>query len=642
MPNASMEIQKQEDGSMCLSWSQSEDKDYYVVKIADAKDENIVYLDDRYTENACILPQIPECANIHISVYSAKKYKLLWSEKERLCSNPLLATTQWKLPDLEQVTWDVNADSKTAKLSYQKELDARCKLFALQDNDVWFEVQDSQELSVIVQFGKGSIFTVPPVGEELRFRAIAYRQEENLVFYGQSFENLTVQRDDFLGRDLAPVYTDNGHNVCTITWDETKGERYQVQRLVEKDKWETLIEVPWDGKRSYTSPHMDVNKTYTYRVVALGGQVMEGSEFAAISEPIEQITKESPIYCTIWANQDLPVYASAQKTEELGKIKAGSAWCVVEELDGVFGIYYGGQTAYVDSNLCFINLPEYMADMCSYNITNSYASLYLMHEFEIPQVSNVITAGYENVQLGKEEFLVPLLYPTAKRLAEAARVAKEKGYRLKIYDAFRPQVATKEIYDLTYSILDTPIPELPFTDKKTIEELNLPAPKKQVDPVTGVEVEIPLTYREVMIVPPYNLDYFVAEGTSKHNYGIALDLTLEKLSNGAEMEMQTSIHDLSHYSARDKNNKTANTLSSIMKKAGFTTLVSEWWHFNDLDSKKNFSVKPLKKGVSAKCWMVDDTGVRYRRADGSYYKDKKVEIDGTTYLFDKQGYLITG
>ena len=69
-------------------------------------------------------------------------------------------------------------------------------------------------------------------------------------------------------------------------------------------------------------------------------------------------------------------------------------------------------------------------------------------------------------------------------------------------------------------------------------------------------------------------------------------------------------------------------------------MVSEWWHFNDLDSKKNFPVKPLRKGVSAKCWMVDDTGVRYRKNDGSYYKDREVKIDGTTYQFDKQGYLI--
>lgn len=625
---------------MLLSWPVAEKADHYFVRVSDSDDENTVYLEERYTENSCTLPEIPEHKNVKISVSSATSYKMLWINMERLCSNPLQATTQWELPDLEQVKWDVDADSKTAKLSYQKKPDARCKLYAQQAESDWIEMQDSQELTVIVQFGKDSIFTVPPVGQVLQFRAVAYRQEENLIFWGQSFEDLTVQRDDFLGRDLNPVFTDNGYNVCTITWDETKGERYQVQMQGEKDEWETLVEVPWDGERSYTSPHMAVNKTYTYRVVALGGQVMENSEFAAVSGPIEQVTKESPIFCTVWANQEMPVYKTAQKTEELGKIKAGSAWCVVEENGGMFGIYYQGQTAYVDSNLCFINLPEYLADMCNYNITNSYASLYLMHEFEIPQVSNVITAGYENVQLGDDEFLVPLLYPTAKRLANAARLALEKGYRLKIYDAFRPQEATKEIYELTNSILDTPIPELPFTDKKTIEELNLPTPRKEVDPDTGLEVDVPLTYREVMIVPPYNLDYFVAEGTSKHNYGIALDLTLEKISNAKELEMQTSMHDLSHYSARDNNNSSAKTLSSIMKNAGFTTLVSEWWHFNDLESKKAFAVKPLKKGVSAKCWMVDDTGVRYRKNDGSYYKDKEVKIDGVTYQFDKQGYLV--
>ncbi len=638
MPNLQMEIQKQPDGAISLTWPKANRADAYFVKIADASDPQKVFLEEYYKELSCVLPELPADAEISISVSSVIYYKQLWMQRTRFCEMPLQAKTKWVLPDLEQVQWNVDADSKTAKLSYAKGGDARCKLFAYQD-DNWLKVQDSQGDSVIVQFGKGSIFTIPPVGEALSFRAVAYRQEKNLIFYGHIFEDLAVQRDDFLGRDLNPVFQDNGYNVCTITWDETKGEKYQVQLQVDK-KWETLVEVPWDGVRSYTSPHMDVNKAYTYRVVAVGGQVMENSEYAAISEEIVQQTKESPIFATIWANTELSVYKTVDKTEELGKIKAGSAWCVTEEVEGMFGIYYQGQTAYVDSNYCFINLPEYMADMCSYNITNSYASLYMMHEFEIPEVTNVITAGYEKVQLDENEYLVPLLYPTAKRLADASRVAKEKGYRLKIYDAFRPQKATKEIFDLTKLILDTPIPPLPFTDKKTIEELQLPVPKKQIDPVTGLEVVIPLTYREVMIVPPYNLDYFVAEGTSKHNYGIALDLTIEKIKTKEEMEMQTSIHDLSHYSARDKNNANANVLSSIMKKVGFTTLVSEWWHFNDLDSKKNFAIKPLKTGVSAECWMVDDNGVRYRKVDGSYHKNKEVKIDGVTYTFDMQGYLV--
>lgn len=641
LSNEPMQIEKQANGSVILSWPVAENCDRYLVKVSDAANAETVYLEKYYTDNVCTLPELPAGARVSLSVHSVKAYKMLWVDMERMCQNPLEATTLWELPDLEQVIWKADENTKTAKLSYQKKSDARCKLYAKLDNE-WVVVQDSQGSSVIVQFGEGSIIKIPPVGQEVQFRAVAYRQEENLIFLGQTFDNLTIQRDDFLGRNLNPVFTDNGYNVCTITWDETKGERYQVQLWDGKeDEWVTLAEVPWDGERSYTSPHMAVNKTFRYRVVALGGQVIEGSEFAAVSQQMEQVTKESPIYCTVWANQEIPVYANAQKTEELGKIKAGSAWCVVEETEGMFGIYYQGQTAYVDSNLCFINLPEYMADMCSYNITNSYASLYMMHEFEIPEVTNVITAGYEDVQLGKNEYLVPLLYPTAKRLANAARTAIEKGYRLKIYDAFRPQEATLEIYELTESILDTPIPELPFTEKKTVEELNLPTPRKEIDPITGLEVIIPLTYREVMIVEPYKLNYFVAKGTSKHNYGIALDLTLEKLSNGKELEMQTSMHDLSHYSARDYNNSSAKSLSSIMKSAGFTTLVSEWWHFNDLESRDKFSAKPLKNGVNAKCWMVDDTGIRFRKSDGSYYKDRQTKIDGVTYTFDKEGYLVT-
>ncbi len=635
-----MEVKTVDDGTVMLSWPVSERASRYLVKVTSA-DGSETYLEEYYSENICQLPELSENKEISVSVAPAVPYRMLWMDKERLSEEPLSATAQWTFPILEEVKWEVNPDTKAAKLSYHKATQDRCKLFILQEDGTWLQLMDSQEQSMLVQFGNYGVYPVPVKDEIFQFRAYTYHQEGNLVFCNESPASFSASRDDFLGRELNPQLKDEGYNVCTITWEETKGETYQVQRKGTKaDEWITLVEIPYDGERSYTSGHMAVNKTFTYRVVAVGGQVMEGSEFAAVSQPMDQVTKESPIFCTIWATKELPVYKNADKTEELGKIKANSTWCVTDEVEGMFAIRYNGEVGYIDSNCCLINLPEYMADMCSYNITNSYASIYLMHEFEIPEVTNVVTGGYEKVQLDEGEYLVPLLYPTAKRLADAARIAKEKGYRLKIYDAFRPEKATKEIYERTNKILDNPIPEMPFKEDVLIEDLNLPEQKTQIDPVTGLEVPIPLTYREVMIVPPYSLTYFVSKGPSKHNFGVALDLTLEKISNGKEVEMQTAIHDLSHYSALDYNNSNAKTLSSIMKKAGFTTLVSEWWHFNDLKSKEDYKAVAVWSGVSAKCWMADDNGWRYRKDDGKYYKNKEVKIDGVTYSFDEDGYVI--
>ena len=43
-------------------------------------------------------------------------------------------------------------------------------------------------------------------------------------------------------------------------------------------------------------------------------------------------------------------------------------------------------------------------------------------------------------------------------------------------------------------------------------------------------------------------------------------------------------------------------------------------------------------GVTPECWMADEEGWRYRKADGSYYKNTTREIDGVTYQFDRNGY----
>ena len=50
--------------------------------------------------------------------------------------------------------------------------------------------------------------------------------------------------------------------------------------------------------------------------------------------------------------------------------------------------------------------------------------------------------------------------------------------------------------------------------------------------------------------------------------------------------MQTKIHDLSIYSVIDCNNENAKIIEKIMTKQGFSTLRSEWWHFQDNDSKE--------------------------------------------------------
>ena len=643
MTQGQLELRELDDGQLQLTWPQATTLDRYLLEIREAGNAETPYVYYRVftADNTWKLPPLPTDKALTFSIRTVVDYQQLWMEKERLSENELALDITLIPPTLQGMEWVADEAAKTVTFTYDLGANEWCRLYWQDENGQWQEVQDTDQTELVLTFGDKGEFPVPSFGELTFFQADVYRMDADLVFYGNISYGFSVERDHLLGRDLNPVITDEGYNVSTITWEETKGQTYQVQRLNAKGEWETLTEIPGDGERTYTTDHMAVNSSFTYRVVAVGGQTMPDSEFAAVSGELVQETKESPIYCTIWPLKNLKTYADPEKTTAVSTIKAGTAWCVVEEQGNMFGIRQDGEIRYVESDHCLINLPEYMDDLCLYNITNSYKSLYMVHEFEIPKVTGVVTKGYEKVKMDSGEYLVPLLYPTAKKLAEACRIALENGYQLKIYDAFRPQAATVEIYDLTEKILEEDLPEKPYTKNFTIKELNLPDPKKELNPDTNEEEEVPLTYQDVMLGEDYTLNYFLAKGGSMHNLGLALDLTMVDLDTGKDVKMQTSMHDLSQYSVLAKNNKIAKKLAEIMTSAGFGGLVSEWWHFQDNDAKKTINPSALWNGVTPSCWMADDHGWRFRNSNGVYCKNGTFTIDGMKYTFDAEGYVIT-
>lgn len=643
MVSGAIELQQQQDGTLKLTWPQAQKADRYQLQIYkdNGTDTPPIYVDVTVAENFYVLPQLPDDCALTISIHTVVDYNLLWKQAQRLCAEPLRVTAQISVPEVNQFQWHADPDSQTVTLSYTLGKNESCRL-SMQQDASWTDILETKEQSITLDFSEQGNFAVPALGESLHFRVSANRIQSGIHTYGESYQEFSICREDLLSRELNLALKNEGYNVCSLTWNETKGEHYLVQQLdVQSDTWTTVAEIPCSAERTYTSPHMPVNQTVTYRVVAVGGQVMADSDYAAISNTVEQKTTQSPIFCTLWAIKDMPAYTTPQKDTEAGTVTAGSAWCVLEETDGMFGIRLNGETCYIDSNYCLINLPEYLGELCSYDISNSYSSIYMVHEFEIPKVTDVVTAGYENIKLDSGVYLVPLLYPAAQRLADAAHSALEQGYQLKIYDAFRPKIATLEIYDLTMEILKNPLPEKPFTDKKTIDELKLPAPKTETNPETGEETTIPLTYEDVMVNAEFSLGNFLAKGTSTHNYGVSLDLTMVDLRTGEELEMQSTIHDLSRYSVLTLNNENANILNAIMTGVGFSDLLAEWWHFQDSTARTELNPPALMHGVSAACWMADDYGWRYRKADGNYYADCEAIIDSVNYTFDVQGYVVS-
>ncbi|MBN1775088.1 MAG: hypothetical protein JW817_01340 [Clostridiales bacterium] len=77
---------------------------------------------------------------------------------------------------------------------------------------------------------------------------------------------------------------------------------------------------------------------------------------------------------------------------------------------------------------------------------------------------------------------------------------------------------------------------------------------------------------------------------SIHNRGAAVDMSLIDNSTGEPIEMPSPIHTLNSTSNRSNPNMTStardnmNYMAEVMRKCGFTTIASEWWHFSDSES----------------------------------------------------------
>lgn len=131
-----------------------------------------------------------------------------------------------------------------------------------------------------------------------------------------------------------------------------------------------------------------------------------------------------------------------------------------------------------------------------------------------------------------------LRYGTVEKLAEVQAELKKLGYRLKIWDAFRPVSAQFKLWEV--------YPDATFV----------------ANPLVGF---------------------------SDHSRGNTVDVTIVD-EKGVEAVMPTEFDDFSEKAMRNCDNvdsegrKNSLMLEEIMKKNGFVPYVNEWWHYSDEES----------------------------------------------------------
>ena len=280
--------------------------------------------------------------------------------------------------------------------------------------------------------------------------------------------------------------------------------------------------------------------------------------------------------------------ATAVRTADGGsvQIRAGDPFLVLEELDASILVRLEtGEEGELSQHCCLLNLPDVIPSM-AYDATNGYSSMFRSCGEPLDGITGeALYAGKTwNARLSRDEFMMPVLYPMAKKLAAVQRSALEQGNVVVLYEAFRPA----ETQLAVAAALKSKISE---------------------DPAV----------RAAVTTAPWSIGWFIATSVSNHQRGYAVDVSLARIASAEERyvdgfrflevtgyalyRMPTPIHELSSRAAAfawpvASDSKTAwksaapaasmngpaLALQDYFAQAGLTPLSSEWWHFNDLDA----------------------------------------------------------
>lgn len=327
---------------------------------------------------------------------------------------------------------------------------------------------------------------------------------------------------------------------------------------------------------------------------------IEVDEISTPVDPTEELVEEEFVdYKEISESFELPIngasgYATVRinlRQDQNGDspiltiINTGEPFTILEEVGEKWMVLYNEMTGYVEHRFCLINLPDVIPSII-YKNTNSYESLLKASEYDIPNITGemLYDAYLYNERFEEYQYIMPVLYATAKKLDQLQRLALLDNNTLIIYEAFRSRETQKKIVDNLWQLIHSE-----------------------------------LIVEERLTKNGWSLDWFVNTGVSNHQRGIAIDASLgkvDKIENKymdsyiyqvvtayTEYEMPTIIHDLSleavtfkqpvasrsktewiNAELSDLMNEQAKLLQYYFTSVGFTPLASEWWHFNDLDS----------------------------------------------------------
>jgi len=451
------------DGSVSLSWPDAGEGSVYLVELhSDGQS-----LRQRSGESLLSVSGVAPPFRVRVQAAASGK-NLLGMDRELTSLTSLNAEVASAALEIPVLTGEPEEGAMT--FSWERGQSPVYAVCALRDS-VYLPVASSSGTGTFLRFDGRSGLAMPQHGQPLELALRAGAPGKGYVLYGPPSQPITVERGDLLGDTLALSVRETEPRAYTLEWTEARGSEYELQEWRD-GAWETMDRPEAAESFCYDLGRLDSGSYHRYQVLT-----RDRNGRQQVGEEVSFYASVSTLYCTVWPIIDLDFCGSAGESEILDRIPAGTALCVLEEDGQWFRVRYKDRYGFVDSRYCMINLSEYIGDYCYYDITNSYSSVFKVHESPIAAITDQVIPGFEHMRTEEDGFLVPYLYPSSQKLLSAAQAALEDGYRLKIYEAFRPNEATRYLYDTAAAKLGDPALVLD-------EEENV------VDPVTGWRVDL--------------------------------------------------------------------------------------------------------------------------------------------------------
>ncbi len=304
-------------------------------------------------------------------------------------------------------------------------------------------------------------------------------------------------------------------------------------------------------------------------------------------------------------------------------VSAGTPFTIL--IDGetrVLGRFKDGSTGWLDKNYIMVNLPDIIPSII-YKNSNAEASLMRNLGMEIEGVTGqqLYEVKVYNEKLDREEFIMPVQYRTAEKIMEAQKIAKDRNLSIILYEGFRPYSAQTAVAS-AMRVMAGKNPDTKASLQKDGFSMDFYISAGVSNHQQGAAVDVSLARvsewqdesinGNVVSMPKLYEEFRYGKISTDAEDGVkfAGHQYRPSLPDDTTYWMPTPMHELSYlagtftgptktYShgawktALDNGSVKraeywtdgAQKMQDIFVAAGMDPLASEWWHFNDIESR---------------------------------------------------------